>query len=487
MNRFGLFLFALTLLNGHLAAQTDIECSALLSPAVSATSCTTAFTASEFVTIDYANVGVTTLTNGAIITIDVTLDGTSILTEFDILGVAFATGQVNQYTTMATVDLSAPGAHVFVVSCTAAGDINTANDSQTLPYSDQPQGFGYFENFDSLPSNAGSANMTVFDVPPGWENAADDFASLVGNVEADWGPNSGPTGSVGGGPVGDNTTGNGNYMYIEDSQNQDGAIELRTPCFGTSGAIGSPTLLFANFSDQTSVSPFDNLLRLDVINMTTGGTVTMNVDTFSGAGVAAWRKLQVDLSAFVPDTIRVQFRINNNNGNFNDDEAIDDVSFIDQLNPIGQPAQPGDAVFNINNAININFDAPGTFKNGPFFATATIGGTVNFQMLGEPNQPIILLTGPLNPRVASFGIVGQFDIGTGLQTNGLPSGLMLIGDGNGSSFFNSLFVLNAAGQADIGFTVPILPLGVLGSFQCAILRSGAVGVALSNAVELTIQ
>ena len=64
----------------------------------------------------------------------------------------------------------------------------------------------------------------------------------------------------------------------------------------------------------------------------------------------------------------------------------------------------------------------------------------------------------------------------------------MLADGGNAQGLNAFFVLSPAGRADIGFGVPNLPLGILGSFQAAIFTSGSNGapVALSNAVQLTL-
>jgi hypothetical protein len=345
------------------------------------------------------------------------------------------------------------------------------------------------ENFDALPSNNGSFAMTVFDVPAGWENAEDDASSLAGNPSPNWGPNDGTTGSNAG-PSADHTTGLGNYMYIEDSTpNNPQAIELRTPCLTTAGAVGTPTLQFQHVSAAVAGSTADNVLEIDIINESTGGTVTLGVASFAGNGNNAWVQHQVDLSAFAPDLVKVQFRTNNGNTTFTDDVAIDDVLLFDAITPTGQAPQPGNAVFDINGSTNSLGNPVASGQGGPYAASVSAGGQMDMDWSGQNNGIVICLFGPPNEAIATFPGVGQLDIGAlPLDGFGIPSLLFVFGDG-GSLFpagplYNSFFFTGPAGNGGIEFAVPAFLPGFLARFQCVMNPAGMFFI--SNAVDVSV-
>ncbi|MFT7620753.1 MAG: hypothetical protein ACI97A_004411, partial [Planctomycetota bacterium] len=297
-------------------------------------------------------------------------------------------------------------------------------------------------------------------------------------VAAANGPNADHTQGVGG---------SGLYMYIEDSSNDTGDINLISPCFDTSTAATSAAMSFWHHSTPTPGSASDNILSVDVINETTGGTVTMSVASFMGNGTSNWTRKAVDLAAFMPDVVRMVFRCGNDNASGVDDVAIDDVTFFNQLQALGQPPTPGFAVLEMNTSVNINSDPIIFGQPGPYFTSVVANDALVISMSGQSNQAVVMFSGPLNPRVASFSGIGFMDVGGQLQASGLPNSLSIVGDGTQPGFVNSLFVLSPSGQTDIGLTAPSLPPMVLGAFQCAIFNSGGTGLMFSNCVELSIQ
>ena len=170
------------------------------------------------------------------------------------------------------------------------------------------------------------------------------------------------------------------------------------------------------------------------------------------------------------------------------DIAIDDFSVVDLLPTPGQAPQPGLAVLDLNKPTNANGDPIQFAFGGPYFSTVTAGDILNFKMEGEPPQPIILFAGPLNPAAATYAGIGSIDVGGPVDPiSGLPTLLSVIADGSAIGGFNPFFVTAATGTTEIGFTVPNFPIGILGSFQLAILTSGGSGVSLSNCVQVDVQ
>ncbi len=483
-------------------AALDIVCGSITAPVIDTTSCLVTLTAAEVVGVDYTNAGGAALNIGDMVTVDVSLDGLLVLSEVDTLIAPLAPGATNNFVTTGTIDMSALGAHTLTVVTSIAGDANTANDTCTLAYNSPGSPivtYGYTENFDSLPSNNGSFSIGITTVPTGWVNAQDDGASLAGNSEPDWGPNDFTTGSSGGavGPQGDNTSGNGIYMYIEDSPNQVGDIELRSPCLDLAGAMGTPMASFFHHSIPAAGAANDNVLEVDIIDETNGGVVTMSVASLPGNGGLGWVNSQVDLSAFGPGLVRVQFRTNNDNGTFTDDLAIDDFGLVDVVAAAGQAPRPGMAVFDVNNALNDNLQGVASGANGPYFASVTQGGALNLTWEGVANRPLTCVIGNLGVKSATYpNNIGQFDVGgPGLDMAGLPNNIAVLFDGIAYHAnpvgipIDAFFVVGPAGTGGVSLTMPnfgLAPGTILTTMQCVMSNTGMPNFYISNAVELTV-
>jgi hypothetical protein len=221
-----------------------------------------------------------------------------------------------------------------------------------------------------------------------------------------------------------------------------------------------------------------------------------------GYGDLLWHFETVDLSAFAPAIVKVQFRGTGASTDFVDDNAIDDVSYFDAgPPPTGQPARAGLAVLDCNNAVNGQGSMVADMIAGPFNTGVTQGGPVDFTWEGPANLPLTLFFGPLGATlpVASFGGgVGNVDVGTlPLNMAGIPGGLSLFIDG--ITWFNlggaPGFTIDAygfqgpGGTGGISLNLPAfgLPSGfVLGTFQMAQSLAAMPFFALSNAVTLTV-
>ncbi|MCB9831478.1 MAG: hypothetical protein H6807_03315 [Planctomycetes bacterium] len=164
----------------------------------------------------------------------------------------------------------------------------------------------------------------------------------------------------------------------------------------------------------------------------------------------------------------------------------------------GQAPRPGQAVFDVNDAVNANAHRVTTGEGGPYFSSIDQGSAFVFHFEGGGYQPIALLYGALNPLSATFpGGIGQFDIGgPGVDPQGLPVNIGVFANGIAWSQatapplnFDALFFTNTAGVLDVGIAMPPfgLPAGtVLTTFQAAILSSNAPFVYISNAIQMTL-
>ncbi|MFT7618102.1 MAG: hypothetical protein ACI97A_001742 [Planctomycetota bacterium] len=487
--------------------QGDLRCLAITSPTVN----TGPLGSSETVSVEFTNDDCHPIPANSLYQVDITVNNSAVLSELFVLP-AFPIGAVFSYSTLGTVDLSSFPCTLEVTIRRlplSLIDLTPANNTCIFECTPPTVSVGYCETFDDLPSNNGASSISVKEVPEGWENVSDDTASINLNTEPDWGPNNGPTGSNQG-PSADHTTGSqsGIYMYIEDSPSQPGDISLKGPVLdlSTTPANEIPALAFHYFSHVLPGASDDNLLVVDIINVTTGGTVTMSVGSFPGSGDDSWHLAKIDLSAFLPDLVRPQWRTNNNNADFTDDVAIDDVKFIGcpPTGLCGQAPQSCEAVLDISAEL---FASPGTVLDrasnalgelvpsgaaGPYTVKVPRDENIVFRWQGQPLNPLVMLFGPLNCQIATFPGVGQLDIGSlPIYATGIPGNIFILA--NGAASVPTLLDLmhwtgpqipsECYGIGGFTFRANFLP-GYLATFQFVINPSGQFFI--SNAVSVII-
>jgi serine protease AprX len=138
----------------------------------------------------------------------------------------------------------------------------------------------------------------------------------------------------------------------------------------------------------------------------------------------------------------------------------------------------------VNGGLNLNGEAAFPGIAGPFFATATAGGTLTFTFGGPANADVILAMGPLHRNNVVFPGVGSLDVGL-LGPASLADVAILL-DGTGDlTLLDQLATTGPLGQSTLAFTVPALPLGIAGTFQAAVVPL-ALPPLLTAAFQLTI-
>ncbi|MEZ6196855.1 MAG: lamin tail domain-containing protein [Planctomycetota bacterium] len=172
----------------------------------------------------------------------------------------------------------------------------------------------------------------------------------------------------------------------------------------------------------------------------------------------------------------------------NDGLLLDRVRIYGPVVPgPGEGGLAGAARMDLNDATNANGNAVGTpgDEAGPFFTSATPGSPLVFVFEGEPNQPLLLIAGNLNPGAAAFP-VGQLDIGGAIDPmNGIPTGISILADGNRPDFVNSLFNTTPSGTQVIQLTTPAFPPGFVTTLQAVMFNSVSV-IRISNAIRFEI-
>ncbi len=460
---------------------TDVSLFRIIAPMNDTLDCSLR-SSTETVRVRMQNGGLNPITAGTILALSFTLDGNPPVVEMVSVPTTLSTGATFSHTFAATADLSSLGAHSLVCDVVLAGDMNPSNDSLSRTVGSGGQlrvsSFPYAEDFFLVGSNGG------IDLPLGWIQEPGDATGL----SADWNMRNDLAQVNGLGPNEDRTfgvSGDGGFAYVRDDGDH-AVVAMRSPCFDLS-SLTNPNCRFFLHSNNPMSGGFDSLLSVDVISQPSG-VVTPDVLGPEGPGGPGWRVRKIDLSAFAGQLIQLVFRVDST-GSLNDlhDVAIDDFSIAEEVVSLGQAPQPGLAVLDLNDCHTGNVDPLQLGLKGPYFANARDGGSLIFKIEGEPAQPILLFVGPLNPAVASFAGIGSIDAGGPIGAGGIPTSLLVLADGASFGGLNAFFVTSATGSVDLGFSVPALPPGVLGTFQCAIPTTVGAGLALSNAVEVTVR
>ncbi len=448
-------------------------------PAVSSVSCFPGGV-SEPVSIKVRNMGLNPVPANSLLTLFYQIGNNAPVSEFTFTPSVLNTGDVFSYVFTRRANLSAIGATNLTATVVYGLDLDSSNDMASVQV---PSGgrlrvtsYPFIEDF-----NITTAGVTS-EPPLGFGNESMDSIGPF----SDWLFRNDATPSFGTGPFADHSTGisgMGGYAYVEGN----GAVapvNLRTPCFDLSG-LSNPICRFWVHSENANGNTNENRLNIDVISYPFGFLTTDVTPSISHLG-SAWILHVVDLSPFAGQVIQLVFRGNTNLGGSDHDIAIDDLSVSElQVTP-GQAPQPGLAVLDLNNPFNINGSTVNLGFGGPYFTHVTEGDTLLFHIEGTPLRTILLLSGPLNPAIASYPGIGSMDIGGPVDPiTGIPSAITVLADGAIPFGLNGFFVTAADGEFDFATSVPSLPPGLKITFQAVIASSAMVSMKLSNAVEVT--
>ncbi|MEO0471484.1 MAG: choice-of-anchor J domain-containing protein, partial [Bacteroidota bacterium] len=312
-------------------------------------------------------------------------------------------GDTLTITVNGNVDLSAGGIYTFTIAASTQGDNNPNNDTLAVQVNSVPTfSFPYCEDFETfVPGNPGTfAN--------GWQNlASNDF---------DWRVNSGTTSSTNTGPDGDNTTGSGNYLYIETSSPVgDGDIfDVISPCIDVTGTT-NPTMSFAYHMYGADINQLQvwisHSMGLDSILSIVGEKQTDNSDPYLIQ--------EVDLSGYT-GIINVVFR-GLGGPSFDADIAIDDVKFFERLanDMAGLSISAPDPGCGLGmEALTITGVNVGTDSVFGFNASFDIGAGFVTEMVSDTVAPGDTVSYTFT-AMADFSAVGDYTI-TGIVSATMP-------------------------------------------------------------------
>lgn len=329
---------------------------------------------------------------------------------------------------------------------------------------------------------AGSASLTM----PGLINVfvptsvtvpyVEDFTS--GSLGSEWALASDAAGRIqiapitdGGAPSPDS---GGNALIMDSSV--DGTFATNTATLFVDLVSSGNALLSYNFRETGDEDdPEDGVFISD-------GTTTVQVVSHNGRS-GTWTKTVVDLAAeaaanglVATSAFEVIFSQRDNFGVPTDGGFFDDVRLV--LPDTGQPNGPL-AYLDINGGTNqIGFPAD-IGVNGPFFSQSN---QLDILFQGQPLQPFLLLSGPLNKNNLVLPVHGSIDIGSD-QTF---SDVIILLNGLEPGLFNSLAVLDATGASGLTFGLAGVPLGTVLGFQGIVINNSTSLVEFTAAFEVTV-
>ncbi|MFK7946273.1 MAG: S8 family serine peptidase [Saprospiraceae bacterium] len=281
----------------------------------------------------------------------------------------------------------------------------TGNDTASVSFeitSGMTTSIPSIENFDGF-ATCGTANNcegTICPLGNGWLNLTNGSQDDI-----DWRVDNNGTASSGTGPGSDHTTGNGNYIYLEASQNGGGCVFkeaiLVSPCFDLTSTV-VPQLSFWYHMNGANMGA----LHVDIFD---GSQWIEDAFTVSGSQGNNWVQGVVDLHPYVGNIINIRFR-GITGDDWSSDIALDDID-------ISEMTVAPSAAFTTNNSgtcVGAAFDLIDESTNLPFSWNWTITpSTFSFINGTTANSQ--------NPKVV-FNALGTYDIQLNVSNpNGVDS------------------------------------------------------------------
>ena len=238
---------------------------------------------------------------------------------FDTVFSTMNPGDTISFTFSVQADLSSPGSYTIDAWTALGTDIQNLNDSvngvivdHLTPFTGLPAVY----DIDAEAACGTTCGSVCVLSATEWTNATDD------NI--DWAVDAGGTGSTNTGPLADNTTGSGNYLYTEASGCYAQEAILISSCMDLS-VLSGPMLGFAYHMHGGSMG--------DLYVEVNDGSGWNNVFTASGQQQTVqtdpWLNANIDLGAYSGSVVRIRFR-GITGANFYSDMAIDDIQLFNK-------------------------------------------------------------------------------------------------------------------------------------------------------------
>ena len=241
-----------------------------------------------------------------------------------------------------------------------------------------------------------------------FESSLDGWTQDTGD-NFDWTNNSGGTPSSSTGP---STGASGSfYMYTESSSNYGNTANFESPSFDLSG-ITSPTFTFYYHMYGSDMGT----LYVDI--STDGGTTyPTNLWLQSGqvqtSNAAAWTQINLDLSAYIGQTVKLRFR-GLTGTSYRSDMAIDNVSLTvtysgSEINIVGDGTSISDGDLTPTTIDDTDFGSINILTTSDHIFTIQNSGTLTLNLTGLPvvsisgDAAFTIQTQPIASSIASGG------------------------------------------------------------------------------------
>lgn len=283
----------------------DISIVSVVSPNPAGCSGSTA----EFLTVELSNLGGNAQNE---IPLAYVLNGGTVVR--DTARINMAPGSTANHSFQQTINMSVPGSYSFDIWTELPADGNHTNDSvfnYAVASSLINVSFPDTTNFDNFLTGVPGTFQD------GWANSQFD--------SHDWYVNTGGTASGQTGPSGDNTSGGGQYVYLEATNFNNLEAVLYSKCFDIS-SLNKPEMTFSYHMSGVEMGE----LHVDVI--INGFEIRDVISPIVGDQGPNWNTNIVDLSAF-KGVVKIVFRGITGNG-YRSDIAVDDFSLRD-ASPVG--------------------------------------------------------------------------------------------------------------------------------------------------------
>lgn len=152
--------------------------------------------------------------------------------------------------------------------------------------------------------------------------------------------------------------------------------------------------------------------------------------------------------------------------------GIDDFSIFEAPLGNGQPAEPGLALLDISDSMDVIGLPPSFGQPGPHFTSISTSGLLQLRIEGPPSTPIALFSGTLAPNSIDLGPIGQADL----------SSPQVVASGLAGGVLGSFFFTNPEGNFSLDLSVPLSATGMISSFQAVLL--GLPEIQITNAVQV---
>ncbi|MCB9831607.1 MAG: choice-of-anchor J domain-containing protein [Planctomycetes bacterium] len=216
------------------------------------------------------------------------------------------------------------------------------------------------------------------------------------------------------------------------------------------------------------------------------GSTWVTVYTAMAPSPASDRILSLDLTAAAAGCPNAALRFRYQ-GDYDWYWMLDDVTVLAGGLVFGDAQRPQLSIgeFDLNEAKEANGYGVNSGFPGPYYAQGNVSVPAVFSWEGEPNQPVMLLSGVWNPGLFELFPQGQLDIGGYDPFTATFFDLEVLGDGTQPGFLNQLFRIPAGGRLELPFNLPVFTTGNTYNFQ-SLVFSSIQNIAITNPVIFTV-